>query len=99
MTKDPRINAAVAALYVSAVATLMYYAPHLIGPNRSVLVPIAVLSLFVLSAAIMVYVFCLEPIKLYAAHKEAEGVQLFLRTVTYFAFITCVFFCLLLIVR
>lgn len=93
MTKNPIINALSAALYITVVASVMYYAPRLVGPAESVLVPIAILSLFVLSAAIMGYIFCYEPIQLFLENKKKEALNLFLKTVGVMGIITVAIFC------
>jgi len=90
MTKNPFINAFSATLYIAVVASIMYYAPKLVGPTESVVVPIAILSLFVLSAAIMGYLFFFQPIQLYFDGEKKQAVNLFLSTVLIFATITVI---------
>ena len=51
----------------------------------------ALLSLFVLSAAVMGYIFFYQPTQLYLAGKHKEAVNMFLKTVGFFATITLVF--------
>lgn len=53
MTKNPFVNALLASGYISVVASAMYYAPKYMEPVDAVIVPVTVLSLFVLSAAMM----------------------------------------------
>lgn len=88
MTQDTLYNAVLATGYITLVASIMYYAPRWAGPAESVLVPIAVLSLFVLSAAVMGYIFFYQPVQLYLAGRQKEGINLFLKTVGFFAGIT-----------
>ena len=60
MTKNPFINAFSAALYITVVASMMFYGPKIAGlidDKDNVLAPITVLSLLVLSAAVMGYFF------------------------------------------
>ena len=92
MTKNPFLNALVAALYIVAIASLMYYGPKTIGPINNVLVPIAMLSLFVLSAAMMGYFFVFQPIQLYLDGEKKQAVNLFIKTVIIFACITTLIF-------
>jgi len=98
MTGKPLLNALSATLYISAVASIMYYLPKVIEPVESIIVPIALLSLFVLSAAVMGYIFCFQPIKQYIDGKKEESVKLFLMTLGYFAITTLGIFCLLLLI-
>jgi hypothetical protein len=90
MSRNPFLNALAAAVYVAAVAWLLYYAPRLAGPVDNVLAPIALLSLFVLSAAVRGLVFLDQPVVLYVEGDKAGAARLFLRTVAAFAGITAV---------
>lgn len=94
MTKNPILNALSATLYISLIASGIYYAPKFEGQADFVLIPIAMLSLFVLSAAVMAYIFCLKPIRLYLDGEKDEAVSLFIKTILYFGGITLVLFCL-----
>ncbi len=96
--RSPFINALSATLYISVVASVMFYGSKFIGPVDTVIGPIAMLSLFVLSAAVMGYIFCFEPVRQYLEGEKEEAVKLFLKTVVYFALITVVVFCLLFFV-
>lgn len=55
--------------------------------ENSVFMPITVLSLFVLSAAVMGYLFLAQPVMLYLDDKKQQAVSLFLQTT--FAFAAC----------
>jgi len=88
MSKNPFINAIVASLYIVLVASIMFYGPKMVGPVNSIIVPITLLSLFTLSAAVMGYLFLYEPAQLYFSNNKKEAVQLFLKTVAIFAVIT-----------
>lgn len=90
MSKNPFINAFVAALYIVVVACLMYYAPKFAGHTETVVIPIAVISLFTLSAAMMGYLFLSRPLQLYLDGDKKNAVDLFLKTVTIFAGITII---------
>ena len=96
MTKNPFINALAAILYISAVASLMFYATnHKVGVN-SVLVPITVVSLFTLSAAVMGFLFFYQPLQLYLDGNKKQGAMLFLHTLGCFAVITILSFFVIL---
>jgi hypothetical protein len=92
MTRNPLINALAAALYIIAVASFMYYGPRLAGPVDSVIIPIAMLSLFVLSAAVMGTLFFYQPVLLCLDGKKQEATTLFLKTLGTFALITLLIF-------
>ena len=87
MTRNPFYNALAAATYILLVVSFMQYTAG--GkPDDSFFVPLAVLSLFTLSAAVMGYIFFYEPFKLYFNGQKEEAVKLFGKTLGVFAFIT-----------
>lgn len=94
MTKNPFVNACGAILYITIVASVMFYGSEL-GPGESVIAPIALISLFTLSAAVMGYIFLYQPLQLYLDGKKKNAVNLFLQTVAVFAGITVIFLALL----
>ncbi len=63
MPKNPFFNALLASGYISLVASVVYYGPKQMGPIDAVIVPVAILSLFVLSAVIMGFSFFINPYK------------------------------------
>lgn len=63
--------------------------------NSFIIAPVAAVSLFTLSAAVMGYIFCYQPAELYFDGKKKEAVRLFLRTVAVFAGITTLMLILL----
>ena len=90
VTKNPLINASLAALYITLVASVMFYGTEHTTPVHSVIVPITILSLFSLSAAVMGYLFASQPLQLYLDGKKKEAVNLFLQTVVIFAGVTII---------
>ncbi len=92
MTKNPILNALIATAYIALVASIMFYAPRFADKKDTVFTPIAVLSLFTLSAAVMGYIFLSNPAQLFVTGKKKEAVNLFLRTVGVFAVITALVF-------
>ncbi len=86
MTKNPLINALTALLYITAVASFMFYAPTLLKLPKedSVFMPIWFISLFVFSAATMGYVFLSKPIMMFLEGEKQGAVKLFLHTVLAF---------------
>ena len=95
MTKNPFLNALCASLYIVFVATLMNYAHNSNLPEEGILIPITVLSLFVLSAAVMGFIFFYQPAQLYLGGQQKEAVHLFLKTLGSFAVITLLLLALL----
>ena len=94
--KNPFINALAASLYITLVASVMFYGTEHTHSVKSVIVPITILSLFTLSAAVMGYLFVSQPIQLYLDGKKKDAVNFFLKTVVTFAIITLITFVLLL---
>ncbi len=77
-------------MYITVVATIMYYGPKAVGPVDSVIAPIALLSLFVLSAATMGYIFFYQPAQLYLDGDKKTALDLFVKTLGTFAVITLI---------
>ena len=92
MTKNPVLNALAATVYIVAVASMMYYASRYGGTEFTVIIPMAIISLFTLSAAVMGYIFLYQPLQLYLDGEKNRAVNLFLKTVAVFAGITALIF-------
>ncbi len=90
MTKNPLLNALSAAFYIAAIGLLMDWGTKRVAPVDNVLAPIAMISLFTLSAAAMGYVFLYTPGMLYMDGKKKAAVNLFLQTIWIFGIITAV---------
>ncbi|MDO8522112.1 MAG: hypothetical protein Q7S08_02385 [bacterium] len=91
MNKNPVWNAITAAVYIIAIASALYFGPKFTGRVDNVLVPITMLSLLVLSASIMGYLFLSRPFQLYLDGDNQGAVGVFTKTVAYFASITLIF--------
>ena len=74
----------------------MFFGTEHTKAGNSVVVPIAVLSLFTLSAALMGYFFLYQPVQLYLDGKKKEATSLFIRTILVFAIFTGAIFILFL---
>lgn len=85
MTNNPIVNALAGLLYIVVVASFLFYVPPFIRIENTVLIPIAILSLFVFSAACMSYIFLYEPLKLLIEGQKKESINLFLKTLGAFA--------------
>jgi len=92
MNKNPYYNAVIASAYIVFVATFMANAKYIFGEHDTALTPVMVLSLFVLSAAIMGYLFIGEPIMLFLDGHKKQAVDFFWRMVATFAGITVLIF-------
>lgn len=90
LAKNPFINAALASAYIWLVVSVISYFEHATpeGGGEFFVVPVAFLSLFVLSAATMGFLFLYEPLTLWFDGKRAEAVNFFLTMVATFGFIT-----------
>lgn len=102
MITNPFYNAVLASGYIVGIVYFIFAfvaQPNTPDSEQSLLIPIAMLSLFVLSAAVMGYLFLYQPLVLYFENKRAEAAQFFLATVGAFAALTLVLFCILLLTR
>lgn len=100
MTKNPVLNSFAATIYIVLVVSLLNFTtmnestPD--SDSASIIIPIMMLSLFTLSAAVMAYIFGYQPLMLYLDGKKEQGVKLFLQTLGIFACITLLGFALFL---
>ena len=90
MSKSPLLNASAAIIYIVLVASVMYYGPQLAGRVDGVIVPIALLSLFVLSAIVMGFLFLYQPMELYFSGEKKEAIRILVRTIGIFGSMTVV---------
>lgn len=88
MTKNPFLNALAASVYIGLVASIMFYGMQHAPKQDSVAIPIAIISLFTLSAAVMGYLFLYQPIQLFLDGKKKQAVDFFLQTMAAFAGLT-----------
>jgi len=89
MTKKPLYNALAAITYIITIVVTINFIDEFetnIGTAQFVM-PIVMLSMFTLSAAIMAYIFCYQPLRLFLEKKQEEAIKLFLNTVGIFAVI------------
>lgn len=92
MLKNPYINAAAALVYIALVVGGITIVERITpeGSSDIVLVPIAMLSLLVLSVAIMAVLFFYQPLALFLDGKRAEALAFFVKTLATFAVVTAV---------
>ena len=88
--KNAAINALSTSLYIAAIASFLFYASKLFGPNESdtVLIPIVMLSLLVFSVAITGLLIFGRPILWYLDGRKREAVFLLAYTLGIFLIIT-----------
>src|SRR4051794_7441785 len=87
--KNPYINSVWAEAYIMIAAGAIQFFGKPNTPD-TFLDPVAALSLFVLSAAIMGYLFLGEPLQLYLSGEKKQAVSFFMKTVVTFAVMTLV---------
>lgn len=89
MTRNPAINALLALSYIVLLVSAVFYGPTLLQmPDEDmfgILIPIAFLSLFVFSAALMGFIFLYRPLLLLAKGEKEQAAKLFLQTLGFFA--------------
>ena len=92
LIKSSLINSVIALLYISGVALLMTNAQNIFGKGDNVFTGIAVLMLFVISAAIMGFVILGRPILMYLDGLKKEAVKLFYLTIAWLILIAAIIF-------
>lgn len=87
--KNPFLNALCAAVYIAGIILLVNNITKLVPDGApgddNIFIPMTMLSLFVLSAAIMGYFFVSKPLRLYMDGSKEESVKFFLKTIGFFA--------------
>jgi hypothetical protein len=96
--KTALINSVATALYIILVGTFMYYGTMIkIGRDNAFLAPIAMLFLFVFSAALTGFLMIGKPAQMYADGKKKEALSLLTYTLVFFSIITLVAIILLIV--
>ena len=90
MTKNPFINALVAAGDISLIVALFSFGQKFSDNELGIMAPMIALSLLVISAAIMGYLFVYPSARLLIEGKQDEATKLFLTTLFSFAGIIAV---------
>lgn len=95
-TPTPLRNALFAALYIAGIVMLISSFERFFSDQPDTIVaPMVMLSLLVLSVAIMGYLFVFEPARMYLEGKKQEAITFFGKTVGFFAAFVLVFVILL----
>ncbi|PIP87016.1 hypothetical protein COW81_02435 [Candidatus Campbellbacteria bacterium CG22_combo_CG10-13_8_21_14_all_36_13] len=96
MKKHPFFNALFAGLYIVLIVFIISTFVDSPDQKGTILIPMTILSLLVLSVATMAFLFGYEPFRLFYDGQRKEAVQYFLRTILYFALIALSFLAILL---
>ena len=98
-TPTPLRNALFAALYIAGIVSVINLFGTFLGdkPDNSFMAPIVMLSLLVLSASLMGYLFVGEPLRLYLDGQKKEALTFFWKTVGSFAVFALIFVILLFV--
>lgn len=92
LIKISLVNSILASVYISAVSFLMSNGQKLFGKNAGVLGGIAILLLFVISAAVMGLLILGRPLWLYLDGLKKEAVKLFYLTIAWLILIAAILF-------
>lgn len=92
MTKQPYYNAILASGYIVGIVHLIQWFTGFQGIQQTILIPIGMLSLLVLSVSVMGFLFFYHPLLLLLEGKQQQAVTRFLKTVGTFAVLTAFFF-------
>lgn len=95
--KNPYLNSVYAEAYIVIVTSIIHSIGEPDTPD-TFFDPIAALSLLVLSAAVMGYLFVGVPLQLYLDGEKKQSVAFFMRTVLGFAALTVIAFTVVSIV-
>ena len=94
--KKPFLYASVAALYIIIIVLIIqFFGSALKDQVDTIIIPMTMLSLFVLSAAIMGFLFLSEPLYLLIENKRKEAIIFFAKIVGFFACFVAIFTILL----
>ena len=94
MLKNPYINALVAVGYIGAIVLTIGSFENIDGPD-TLLAPMVMISLLVLSVAVMSALFFYQPGLLFLEGKKEEALKFFSKTLATFACLTGLFIVLL----
>lgn len=92
ITKNPYVNALLAVAYICLIVTVMNLTSGFVMIQQTLFLPMAMLSLFVFSAAVMGFLFVFEPFTLYFEGKRPEAIIFFLKTLGTFGVCAVVMF-------
>ncbi len=85
MLKNPYINAFMASGYIALVVLIVSSTSNFPDAEQTILIPVIMLSLLVLSVATMGVLFFYQPLSLFMENKKDEALFFFLKTAGTFA--------------
>jgi hypothetical protein len=98
--KKPFLHALVAALYIVFIVLIVWGVGSVLkNQPDTIVIPMTMLSLFVLSAAVMGYLFLAEPLQFLMEGKKQEALAFFGKTVGFFAFFVVLYTIILLLTK
>lgn len=83
--KKPFLYASVTALYIAALVCIATTVGSFMPQEDNILMPMTILGVFVVSAAVMGFLFLSEPLRLFMENKRHEALAFFAKTVGVFA--------------
>lgn len=90
--KKPFLRALAAAVYIVVIVFVVYIMDSILkSQNGTIIIPMTLLSLFVLSAAVMGFLFLSEPLFLLVENRKREAVIFFAKVVGFFACFVIIF--------
>lgn len=97
--KKPFLHALAAALYIVLIVFIVSLVTSVLkGRSETIIIPMTMLSMFVLSAAVMGFLFLSEPLQLLIENKKKEAVSFFAKTVGFFACFVAIYTTLLFLI-
>jgi hypothetical protein len=97
--KKPFLHALAAVVYIIVIVVVAQaVAFALKDQNGTMIIPMTMLSLFVLSAAVMGFLFLSEPLSLLMENRKQEAIAFFAKVVGIFACFVAVFAILLFLI-
>lgn len=94
--RKPFTYALAAVLYIVSIVLVINGITSVL-PGKNIIIPMVMLSLLVLSVAVMGFLFFSEPIYLYMENKKQEAVSFFAKMVGIFTCFAIIFLILLFI--
>lgn len=92
MLKNPFLNAVMAALYIVVIVSTLQLVTGFEGAdNETILIPMAMLSLLVLSVSVMALLFFYTPVRMLVENQKEAALAFFLKTIGTFAVFALVF--------
>ena len=82
---NPYINAILAVLYIVGIVYVIQDFTSIVAIQKTLLIPIGMLGLFVLSAAVMAFLFMYKPFQLYFDGRQEDALRFFFKTLVSFA--------------